>query len=132
MSIYDHETKIYLDLNPLAPQEPQTYCLKKLTEIEAFFLHEIKYRRRQAKKKKLLTTATRIVDTGLVTSAAITGGVSIPAFVSGVGLPVGTAIGGFEVVLSLLTLTTRKFFRGLTVKQGKHDAIMLCCLPKAS
>ena len=46
MSIYDNETKIYPDLNPKAPQEPQAYRLKKLTEIEAFFLNEIEARRR--------------------------------------------------------------------------------------
>ena len=47
MSIYDNETKIY----STAPQEPQTYQLKKLTEIEAFFLDEIEERRRQVKKR---------------------------------------------------------------------------------
>ena len=52
MSIYDNETKIYPDLNPSAPQEPQTYRLKKLTETEAFFLDEIEARRWQVKKKK--------------------------------------------------------------------------------
>ena len=40
MSIYDNETKIYPDLNPKAPQEPQSYRLKKLSDIEAFFLDE--------------------------------------------------------------------------------------------
>ena len=50
MSIYDNDTKIYPDLNPLAPQESQTHRLKKLTEIEAFFLDEIETRRREAKK----------------------------------------------------------------------------------
>ena len=55
----------------------------------------------------------------------ITGGASIQAFASGVGLPVGAALGGLGVVLSLLTITTRTFSRGLTVKQGKHDVIML-------
>ena len=34
MSIYDNDTKIYPDLNPRAPQEPQTYRLQKLTEIK--------------------------------------------------------------------------------------------------
>ena len=29
MSIYDNETKIYPDLNPTAPQEPQGYRLNK-------------------------------------------------------------------------------------------------------
>ena len=28
MSIYDNQTKIYPDLNPTEPQEPQTYWLK--------------------------------------------------------------------------------------------------------
>ena len=35
MSIYNNETKIHPDLNPSAQQEPQTYRLKKVTEIEA-------------------------------------------------------------------------------------------------
>ena len=51
MSIYDNETKTYPDLNPTAPQEPQTYRLKKLTEIEAFFLDEIQVLERIAKKR---------------------------------------------------------------------------------
>ena len=46
MTIYDNEAKIYPDLNPSAPQEPQAYRLKKLTEIEVFFLDEIGDRRR--------------------------------------------------------------------------------------
>ena len=52
MSIYNNETKIYPDLNPMAPQEPQTYCLNKLSEIEAFFLEEIEVPERIAKKMK--------------------------------------------------------------------------------
>ena len=51
MSIYDNETKISPDLNSSAPEEPQVYWLKKLTEIEVFFLDEIEERRRQVKKR---------------------------------------------------------------------------------
>ena len=52
MSIYDNETsKIYPDLNPTARQEPQTYRLNKLSEIESFFLDEIKVHGQNAKKK---------------------------------------------------------------------------------
>ena len=51
MSTYNNKTKIYPDLNPPAPQEPQTYRFKKLTEIEAFFLDEIEARRRETKKR---------------------------------------------------------------------------------
>ena len=56
MSIYDNETtsKIYPDLNPTASQEPQTYRLKKLTEIEAYLLDEIEVRERIAKKDETI------------------------------------------------------------------------------
>ena len=39
-------------------------------------------------------------------------------------------LGGIGVVLSLLTVATRNFFRSQTVKQGKHDAIMLLAQSK--
>ena len=72
MRIYDNETKIYPDLNPTAPQEPQTYSLNKLSEIQANFLNEIEVREQIAKKIKRFNTITGIVDTGLITSTVIT------------------------------------------------------------
>ena len=107
MSIYDNETtsKIYPDLNPTAPQEPQTYRLKKLTEIEAYLLDEIEVREQIAKKTKRFNTITGIVDTGLITSTVITGGISIAAFASGVGLLVAIPLTGTSLLLSLATAT---------------------------
>ena len=65
------------------------------------------------------------MDTGLITSTVITGGISIAALASGVGLPVGIALGGISLILSLATAITRKSFKIFTVKQEKHDAIKL-------
>ena len=131
MSIYDNETsKIYPDLNPMAPQEPQTYRLKKLTAIEAYLLNEIEVRERKAKKMKRFNIITGIVDTGLIISIVITGGVSNAAFASGVGLPVGIALSGTSLLLSLAIVTTRKSFKIFTVKQEKHDAIKLLAQSK--
>ena len=50
MSVYDNETKIYSDLQPTAPQEPQSNRLNKLLEIETYFLDEIDAREQIAKK----------------------------------------------------------------------------------
>ena len=95
MNIYYNETsKIYPNLNPTALQEPQAYCLKKLTEIEAYLLDEIEVRERLAKKINRFNTITGIVDTGLITSTVITGGFSIAAFASGVSLAVGIILIG--------------------------------------
>ena len=49
-----------------------------------------------------------IVDTGLITSTVIAGGISIAALVSGVGLPVGIALSGTSLLLFLATAITRK------------------------
>ena len=84
MSIYNNESKIYPDLKPTAPQEPQTYRLKTLTEIEIFFLDKIEVCEQIAKRMKRFNTVTGIVDTDLITSTVITGGISIAVFANGV------------------------------------------------
>ena len=132
MSIYDNETtsKIYPDLNPTAPQKPQTYSLKILTETEAYLLDEIEVREWIVKKMKRFNTITGIVDTGLITSTVITGGISIAAYASGVGLPVGIALSGTSLLLFLATAITKKSFKIFTVKQEKHNAIKLLAQSK--
>ena len=93
-------------------------------------LDEIEVRKRLAKKMKQCNTIKSIVDTGLIMSTAITGGVSIAAFASGVGLPVGIALSGTSLHFSLATDITRKSFKILTVKQEKHDTIKLLAQSK--
>ena len=63
MSMYDNETKIYPDLNPSAPQEPQSYRLNKLSGIEEYLLNEIEVFEQNAKKMKRFNIITRIVST---------------------------------------------------------------------
>ena len=53
MRIYDNEIRIHPDLNPTAPQEPQSYHLNKLFEIEAYFHNEIEVREQIAKKMNM-------------------------------------------------------------------------------
>ena len=125
MSIYDNKTKNYRNLNPTAPQEPQTYHLNKLSETEAYFLNEIDVREQIAKKIKRFNKTTGIVDTGLITSTVITGGISITAFASGVTLPVGINLSGTSLLLFLATPNTQKSFKTFTLKQKKHDVIKL-------
>ena len=79
---------------------------------------------------KRCNTITDIVDTGRITSTVITGGISIATFASGVGLPVGIALSGTNLLVSLATVITRKSFKTFTLKQGKHDAIKLLAQSK--
>ena len=121
MRIYDNETKIYPDLNPTTPQEPQTYWLNKLSEIEAFFLNEIEKSEQKTKKVKRSITILSITDKSLITSTKLNGGVSIAALASGVGLPVGIVQGG----------TSLLFFPYPPHKNTKN-MIPLSYLPKVS
>ena len=70
------------------------------------------------------------MGTGLITSTVITGGISTAASASGVGLPVGIALSGTSLLLSLATAITQKPFKIFTVKQEKHDAIKLLAQSK--
>ena len=104
--------------------------MNKLFEIEANFHNEIEVHEQIAKKMKRFNTITGLADTGLITSMMITGGISIAAFASGVGLPVGIALSGTSLLLSLATAITRKPFKIFTVKQEKHDVIKLLAQSK--
>ena len=110
MSTYDNETKIDPDLKPAAPQEPQTYRLNKLSEIEVYFINEIEVRE-QTEKMKRFNTITGIIDTSLITSAVTTGGIPTAPFASGAGLPVGIALGVTSIVLPLEYPSHEKFLK---------------------
>ena len=79
---------------------------------------------------KRLNTITGIVDTGLIPSTMITGGISIAAFASGVELPVGITLSGTSLLFFLAAAVTQKSFKIFTVKQEKHDAIKLLAQSK--
>ena len=74
---------------------------------------------------KRFNTIAGIVDTSLITSTVITGRISIAAFASGVGLPVGIALSGTSLLLSLATAIIQKSFKIFIVKQEKHNAVKL-------
>ena len=132
MSIYDNESKIYPSLDPTAPpsENPQSYRLAKISEVEAYLLGEIDERDRLAKKIQRFNTITSVLDTSLITTTAITGGISIAAFASGIGLPIGITLSATSLLLSLATTITRKTVGIFTVKQKKHEAIKLLAQSK--
>ena len=130
MNVYDNDTsKIYPTLDPTAPpsQEvnPQTYRLAKISEIEAYFLDEIDTREKLAKKIKRFSTITAVLDTGLITTTAITGGISIAALASGIGLPAGRSLSATSLLLSLATTIARKTINIFNTKEKKHNDIRL-------
>ena len=124
MSIYDNETKTYPGLNGTALQEPQSYWLNNLCKIEAFFLNEIEKCEQKVKKIKQSITILSIAEASLITSTVLTGGTSIAALASHVGMPVGIALGVFVVLFSLFPATWT-YLKASIVAREKHDSIKL-------
>ena len=58
----------------------------------------------------------------------ITGGISIATLASGVALPVGIALSGTSLLLSLATVITRKSSKTFTVKQETLTVNFYCRL----
>ena len=135
MSVYDNDTsKIYPTLGLSAPPSQevnlQTYRLTKISEIEAYFLDEIDARKKLVKKIKRFSTITAVLDTSLITTAAITGVISVAALASGIGLPVGISLSATSLLLSLATTITRKTISIFKSKEKKHDDIRLLAQSK--
>ena len=82
------------------------------------------------KKMERFNTITGIIDTNLIISTMITGVIWIAAFASGVGLPLGLALSGTSLLLSLATVITRKSSKTFTMQQEKHDTIKLLAQSK--
>ena len=63
----------------------------------------------------------QVIDSGLVISKVITGGVCIAAFASSVGLPVSIVLSGDSLLFSLEKLITQKSFELFTIKQEEKQ-----------
>ena len=131
MSIRGNNTsKNYPNINPTAPKNPQTYHLEKLTEMLVYLYNEIEVWRRLKKKIKVFNIIKSLVDTGLLMSTVITGGISIAIFASGAGLLVVIALSGTSLLFSLATSITQKTIKIFIAKQEKHEAIKLVAQSK--
>ena len=71
-----------------------------------------------------------MLDTDLLMSTVINGGIPIAIFASGVGLLVGIALSGTSLLFSLATSITQKTMKIFIAKQEKHEAIKLLAQSK--
>ena len=73
-------------------------------------LDKIEVHESLAKKMKRFNTITSIVNTGLIMSTVITGGVSIATFANGFDFPVIIALSETSLLFSLAKAIVQKYF----------------------
>ena len=92
---------------------------------EGQFLDEITKREKLTKNIQQLFIFSNVVGTGFSATAVITGCVSIPAFASDWGLPIGVVLCSMNIFILLLleNAASQKLRQLFAVKQKKHNLI---------
>ena len=79
------------------------FRLNEISKIENYFNKEIKERKSNSKKSSKYVAAFDFIDKNLIVLSATRGGVSIIAFTTVIGFPVGIASACFPLIFSLTT-----------------------------
>ena len=81
----------------------QQYRLNKISEIEDYFIAEIKERKLMSKKLRKYIYFFDYFDKSLIVLSVTSGGVSIASFATVVGAPIGITSASLSLVFSLCT-----------------------------
>ena len=108
----------------------QEFRLKDIDEIRNYFLEEIKQNELMSKKHKKVCTTLNHVGHFLVLASTITASISISAFSSLIGIPIG--ITGSAIGLKICAITTgiKKYKSIIKKKKKKHDKTVFLAKPE--
>ena len=81
----------------------QQFRLNKISEIEDYFIAEIKERELMSKKLSKYIAFFYYFDKSLIVLSVTSGGVSIASFATVIGMPVGTTSASLSLAFSLCT-----------------------------
>ena len=94
----------------------QEFRLKKIDEIRNYLIKEINQNELMIKKHKKFCRVLNYIDYLLIVTSTNTGCVSISAFASLVGIPIGITSSGIGLKICAITVE---------IKEKKHDKIVL-------
>ena len=101
----------------------QQFRLNKISEIEDYFIAEIKERELMSKKlSKYISFLFYYFDKSFVLSVA-SGGVSIASVATAIGIPVGITSASLSLTFSLCTGLVKKLLKVTRNKKKKHNKI---------
>ena len=108
----------------------QEFRLKKIEEIRNFLIEEINRIELMCKKHKKVCRVLNYIDHSLIVISTITGCVSISAFASLVGIPVGITRSAIGLKICAITAGIKKYNSINKKKKKKHDKIILLAKSK--
>ena len=109
----------------------QTKCrLSEIIGIEKYFYQEINERKSYIEKLNKYITIFEYINKILITLSATSGGVSITAFISIVGVAVGIASASFTLIFSIAKGIIKILLKITRNKKKMHDNILMLAKSK--
>ena len=108
----------------------QEFRLKKIDEIRNYLIEEINRNELLSKKHENVFRVFNYTDQSLIVISTITGCVSISAFASLVGIPIGIASSTIGLKICVITAGIKKYKSIIKKKKKKHDKIVLLAKSK--
>ena len=103
----------------------QQFRLNKISEIEKYFIAEIKERELMSKKISKYLLFFDYFDKSLIVLSVTSGGVSIASFATAIGAPIGITSASLSLAFSLCTGLVKKLLKATRNKKG--SIIKLLC-----
>ena len=107
----------------------QEFRLRNINETRNYFLEEIEQNELMSKKHKNVCTPLKYIKDFLILASAITGCISISAFVSLLGIPIGITSSAIGLQICAIAAGIKKYRLIIKKNKKKHDKIVL--LPKS-
>ena len=108
----------------------QEIRLKKINEIRIYLIEEINRNELMSKKHKKVCRVLNYIDNSLTVLSTITGCISISAFASLVGIPIGITSSATGLKISVIVAGIKEFKSINEKKKKKHDKIVLISISK--
>ena len=106
------------------------FRLIKKDEIRNYLIEEINQNELMSKKQKEVCRVLNYYDHLLIVASTITGCVSISAFASLVGIPIGITSSAIGLKICVVTAGIKKYKSIIKNKKKKHDKIVLLAKSK--
>ena len=108
----------------------QQFRLSKISEIEDYFITEIKERELLSKKLSKYISFFDYFDKSLIVLSVTSGSVSIASFGTVIGKPIGIRSASLSLTFSLCTGLVKKILKATRNKKKKHNKIVILARSK--
>ena len=111
-------------------QNNRQFRLNKISEIEDYFIVEIKEKEFMSKKLSKYISFFDYFDKSLIVLSVTSGGFSIASFATGIGAPIGITSESLSLVFSLCKGLVKKLLKATRNKKKKHNKIVMLARSK--